>query len=624
MSASANNRSFLLWLALGTAAMALAMAALLVSELAQMRAIEKNNALQTDSLTALVFQFEREFLRTRQALAEVLSSHSQEDEEALELRYDIFQSRLTLLKESSGVSLVSGRQEYQKVLAYLQPLLVEMDAALLDKPIRFGALAVVQKGLNQIGPDVQALTLAADAEVARLLEHQSDTMRDQAGLIVWLTIAQLVLLLIASAAVLLRHRRLEVERRALESLMEELREARIRAEAANRGKSQFLANMSHEIRTPFNGLIGMLDLLRSTPVNEEQSGYVQLARTSASHLLTLLNDVLDLSALETGKLSLKPSYVDIPDLLSNVVALMQPLAKDKGLDFQVELPESPLPLVFVDETRLKQILFNLVNNAIKFTEIGRVHLKVFEVERQQQLVQLVFAVSDTGIGMDKQTLSRLFQRFSQGDDSRTRKFGGTGLGLEISQSLARMMDGEITAHSDMGMGSTFTLRMCVPFQSEAASVASAPQGPALTPTGLIGPDPARAETEVPQGLPMQVLVAEDHPINQKLVGVLLHRMGCEATFCENGALAVGMLQHRPFDMVLMDVNMPVMDGLTATRAIRALEGAVSKVPIVVLTADVMNEAKEQALEAGANDFLSKPVNAEQLRVLVRRYSCRSS
>jgi signal transduction histidine kinase/ActR/RegA family two-component response regulator len=498
-----------------------------------------------------------------------------------------------------------------------------MDAALLAKPIRFGTLAEVQQGLNQMGPEVQALTQAADAEVARLLEHQSDTMRDQAGLIVWLTIAQLVLLLIASGAVLLRHRRLEVERRALESLMEELRDARIRAEAANRGKSQFLANMSHEIRTPFNGLIGMLDLLQSTPVNDEQSGYVHLARTSASHLLTLLNDVLDLSALETGKLSLKPSYVDIPDLLSNVVALMQPLAKDKGLDFRVELPESPLPLVFVDETRLKQILFNLLNNAIKFTDIGRVHLKVSEVQRQQQVIHLVFEVSDTGIGMDKQTLSRLFQRFSQGDDSRTRKFGGTGLGLEISQSLARMMEGEITAHSDMGMGSTFTFRMRVPFQSETDSVARTPPVPTLIPTGLTAPDLAPAEAEKPQALAMQVLVAEDHPINQKLVGVLLHRMGCEATICENGALAVDMLQHRAFDMVLMDVNMPVMDGLTATRAIRAMEGSVSKVPIVVLTADVMNEAKEQALEAGANDFLSKPVNAEQLRVIVSRYSCRS-
>ncbi|WP_342618693.1 response regulator [Rhodoferax sp. GW822-FHT02A01] len=600
--------------------MALAMAALLVSEIAQMRAIDKSNALRSDSLTALVFQFEREFLRTRQALGEALVSRTENDADALSLRYDIFLSRLTLLRDSPSVALLTGREEYRKVFAGLEPLLVEMDAALSDRPIRFAGLANAQKRLNTLGPDVQALTLAADSEVALLLEHQSDAMGRQNGLIVWLTIAQLALLTIASGALVMRHRRLEAERRAMEQLTQELREARFRAESASRGKSQFLANMSHELRTPFNGLIGMLDLLQSTPMNAEQTDYVQMARTSAGHLLTLLNDVLDLSALESGKLSLKSTYVAVPHVLADVAALMQPLAKSKGLEFHIDLPQAVLPLVFVDETRLKQILFNLLNNAIKFTEIGHVHLKVFEAMRMEQTIALEFEITDTGIGMDSQTLSRLFQRFSQGDDSRTRKFGGAGLGLEISQSLARMMDGEITVRSVVGTGSTFTVKVRVPFHPGlSAAAANSP---------LVQPNPVTQEPTVTgEGATadvvtqdMRVLVVEDHPINQKLVAVLLRRMGCEATFCENGEQALDWVQRKPFDMVLMDVNMPVMDGLTATRAIRALQGAASKLPIVVLTADVMNDANGQALAAGANDFLSKPVNADRLRALVGKYA----
>jgi signal transduction histidine kinase/CheY-like chemotaxis protein len=608
MSGGRNNRGFLLWLALGMAAMALAMAALLVFEIAQMRAIEKSNALRSDSLTALVFQFEREFLRTRQALGEALVSRTENDADALSLRYDIFLSRLTLLRDSPSVALLTGREEYRKVFAGLEPLLVEMDAALSDRPIRFAGLANVQKRLNTLGPDVQALTLAADSEVALLLEHQSDAMGTQNGLIVWLTIAQLALLTIASGALVMRHMRLEAERRAMEQLTQELREARYRAESASRGKSQFLANMSHELRTPFNGLIGMLDLLQSTPMNAEQTDYVQMARTSAGHLLTLLNDVLDLSALESGKLSLKPTYVAVPHVLADVAALMQPLAKGKGLEFHVDLPQAALPLVFVDETRLKQILFNLVNNAIKFTEIGHVHLKVFEVMRMDHAIALEFEITDTGIGMDSQTLSRLFQRFSQGDVSPTRRFGGAGLGLEISQSLARMMDGEISVRSVVGAGSTFTVKVRVPFHPGLSPVTQEPK---------VTDEDARGDMVTQE---MRVLVVEDHPINQKLVAVLLRRMGCEATFCENGEQALDWVQRKPFDLVLMDVNMPVMDGLTATRAIRALHGAASKLPIVVLTADVMNDANGQALAAGANDFLAKPVNADRLRALVSKYA----
>jgi signal transduction histidine kinase/ActR/RegA family two-component response regulator len=614
MAGRTNNQRFLLWLALGTAAMALAMASLLVFELAQKRAIDQSNAIRSDSLTALAFQFEREFLRTRQALGEALASNEPATMDALSLRYDIFLSRLTLLRDSPSVNLLMPREEYRKVIPTLEHLVADMDQVMAGKPVDRTALQHILGELNGLGADVQALTLAANSEVAHLLEHQVDTMRRQNGLIVGLTVAQLVLLVIASGSLVLRQKRMEAERLALEKMTEELRDAHFRAQAANRGKSQFLANMSHELRTPFNGLMGMLGLLESTTLTPQQSDYIQTAQGSASHLLTLLNDILDLSALETGKLTLKPASLMPQHLLNDVNALMQPLARSKGLEFQIQLPTLPLPSVLADETRVKQILFNLISNAIKFTATGSVTLTVSERDRSDEMLTLAFEIRDTGIGMDAKVLSLLFQRFYQVEDGSTRRFGGTGLGLEISQSLAGLMQGDITVASTVGVGSTFTLVLRLPISRDTGTPVAAPVTMAPAPSSSEAPAPT-AEAQGPQ-----VLVVEDHPVNQKLVGVLLGRMGCRVEFCENGQLAVDRVQREHFDLILMDVNMPVMDGLTATRLIRALPGAVAQTPIVVFTADVMNEARDQALVAGANDFITKPVNVAQLRSVVQKYT----
>jgi signal transduction histidine kinase/ActR/RegA family two-component response regulator len=626
MWARTNNQSYLLWLALGTGVMALAMASLLVFVLAQKRAIDQGTMLRSDSPTALAFQFEREFLRMRQVLAATLAKPEGTDADALQLRYDIFLSRLTLLRDSPSVSLLVGRPEYRKVMPQLEPLVAALDRAMVARPLNLAALVPVLDALNAMGPDVQALTLAANSEIAHLLEQQADTMREQIALIVWLTLAQLALLLLASGALVLRQRRVEAERVALERLTEDLRDAQVRAEAANRGKSQFLANMSHELRTPFNGLMGMLGLLQSTPLSPQQTDYIETAQGSASHLLTLLNDILDLSALETGKMTLKPGPVHLQRVLRDVNALMQPQASSKGLAFSVQLPQAPLPVVVADETRIKQILFNLINNAVKFTERGEVTLAVRQSDSDPGTVQLAFEIQDTGIGMDAQAMSRLFQRFYQVDDSSTRRFGGTGLGLEISQSLARLMNGEITVHSSVGVGSVFVATLRLPLgEANAESVPPVRelpeplwQPPAVEPAStavVAAPEVAPAPAHT-----MRVLVVEDHPINQKLVGVLLGRMGCHISYCENGQLAVEQVQQEAFDLILMDVNMPVMDGLAATRLIRALPGAVAQTPIVVLTADVMNEASEQAINAGANDFISKPVKVDQLRGVILKYA----
>ena len=634
------NQRYLLWLALGTVAMALAMAVLLAFELAQKKAIREATTLRSDSLTALVFQFEREFLRYRQALDHAVERPTDIDVDALTLRYDILISRITLLRDSPSTTVLDGKPLYQELVPKLNALVTRSDEIMARRPLDQHQLASLLEAYNVLGPDVQALTLLADSEVARLLERQSRTMLDQNDLVVALTFLQLILLLVASGALALRQKRQEAERAALEQLTEELREAQFKAVTANRGKSQFLANMSHELRTPFNGMMGMLSLLEDTPITSEQSDYIKTAQSSANHLLTLLNDILDISALEAGKMNLKPAPVHLPRLLYEVNALMQAHASSKGLEFAVRLMGPVLPWVQADETRVKQILFNLVNNAVKFTERGSVSLSVRHTMMDDQTISVTFAVKDTGIGMDEAAVAKLFQRFYQVDSSATRKFGGTGLGLEISQSLARMMGGDITVVSEVGVGSEFTAHMLFSLCEAPAAVSTtapatatkvvAPVPAAALPTPPVAPLEAIERVQERLAAPAQpaspdtaakprILVVEDHPINQKLVGVLLDRMGCHVTFCENGQLGVDMVAREPFDLILMDVNMPVMDGLTATRTIRAMEGLVAKTPIVVFTADVMNEANEMARAAGADDFLGKPVKVDRLRETIQKY-----
>jgi len=289
--------------------------------------------------------------------------------------------------------------------------------------------------------------------------------------------------------------------------------------------------------------------------------------------------------------------------LRGIEATFQPLARQKNLIFEMHNELEQGLWLESDSMRQRQILFNLINNAIKFTEQGTVSLTVHKAHDAQQLPCLEMVVQDTGIGMDSATLSQLFQRFFQADSSLSRKFTGAGLGLQISLSLARRLGGDITVQSEPGIGSTFTVRM--PWV-----VRQAPDDPAANQV-------AAATASGPAGQ-VHILVAEDHPVNRKFMAILLQRMGYETTFCENGELAVQALVHEDYDLVLMDIHMPVMDGLTATRAIRAMAQPKSDIPIVAITADVLQDARDQAQAAGVTAFIAKPVTQEELQPLLAR------
>ena len=613
MAQRQENRGYLLWLALGTVCMALVMAGLLALQLAQDREIRSKAEFQGDSITALTFQLEREFLRAREALERAVNHPDADTQETLVLRFDILMSRVELLRDNPSTTALMVRPEYKATLPRVEALHDRIDSLVKASAFRPQDLAPLIREFDTMGPEVQALTIASTAIVSSQLESQTATQLRQNRQIIWLTLAQLILLLVAALGLALRHRRQEQERHALELLTQELRDANLQAEQANRSKSQFLANMSHELRTPFNGMLGMLSLLEDTALNRQQTDYVATAKDSAAHLLTLLNDILDVSALEAGKMRINPTPVHLPALLMDVDALMRPLAREKGLDFVLELPPGLPHWIQADGTRIKQIVLNLLSNAIKFSSHGTVTVSVSGDAggglAPDAPIPLCVEVRDQGIGMDRQTQSHLFQRFSQGDNSTSRRFGGTGLGLEISRSLARLMGGDISVSSAPGAGSTFTLTLVLPRAAAPAQIETAPA--------------AQHRAAGSQGL--DILVAEDHPVNRKYMKGLLKRLGHRVRFAENGADAVAEARRIVPDLVLMDLHMPVMDGLQATRTLREGADAAASVPIVALTADAFQESRDRTLAAGMNDFLCKPVRNDQIeRLLVQLFGERGA
>ncbi|QEE46269.1 response regulator [Rhizobium sp. WL3] len=551
-----------------------------------------------------VYQLDREVRQLRQSLSDLrIDEQNPQRLDDLSLRYDILYSRVSILDQSKFGSYFSGDEKIRRyiagVAAHVRAAQPIFDAYATGTPPTEEQLGLLEKSLVSLGRVAEDFLLYTNTRVSH---ERADSRTTILNLERTSTVMLSLLMVSVVFLVFILNRQLRSVRRSsheLQVMATQLSEAYEGADAGNRAKSQFMATMGHEIRTPLNAILGMSELLELSELPDDAIQSVKTIRSSGEALLEIINEILDFSKIEHGKLELEERAFDVCALAESSVSIIRGRADDHGNTVILDLPDSLQALyVKTDPTRLRQVLLNLLSNAVKFTQQGTVTMRLRDFYREGKLM-IRFEVEDTGIGIDEAGLDKLFKPFSQVDASISRRYGGTGLGLTICKQIVEKLGGELGMSSTVGVGSIFWFELAVvPVTREEAN-------------GLA------AQVVAEETLPRcRILLVEDNKVNQIVATRFLARLGQDVEIANDGAEAVSISREKAFDLILMDMQMPVMDGIEATKRIIAEGGPSAEVPIIAMTANASDDDRRRCLDAGMKGFESKPVTLERLRKMI--------